>query len=313
VVYGLLVAAAVHHSRQPERFVTPMIVSIAVMASVALLFFLASGLQLSDLSGSYARHFLSALGLHANDLGRLYACAYALLLFVWDRTGNAALKTTIFLTMGLVVLALLVTFSRGAFFGFILVNLIYLFSRRHVKTLALAAATIPVALFLMPGAVWYRMTLGFGEGLNAVSAGRVGEIWAPLVPTFMDSPIWGKGLGSIMWSQPMIDGQLLAVAHPHNAYLETYLDTGLLGLALLLAFWILMWRRFRAYSRDARLTSELQGFFEGAAASLLAFLVAGIAGSSLAPAPEQAFLWLTVGMMYGVQRKLGDDRAGKGS
>ena len=307
VLYALLVAAAVHHSQLARRFITPMMISIVVMAMAALIFFLMSGLQLSDLAGSYARTFLSALGLHANDLGRLYACAYALLLFVWDRTANLGLKTALLFAMGLVVLALLVTFSRGAFVGFILVNIIYLFSRRHVKTLLLAAAAIPVALVLMPGAVWYRMTIGFGDGLNAVSAGRVGEIWEPLSTTFANSPIWGNGLGSIMWSRPMIEGRLLQVAHPHNAYLEAYLDTGLIGLVLVFAFWVLMWRRFRALGRDERITPELQGFFEGAAAGLLAFLVAGMAGSSLTPAPEQAFLWLTVGVMYGIQRKLGDE------
>lgn len=306
VAYALLVAAAVHHSKEPHRFVTPMIVSSVVMALAALIFFLLSGLRLSDLAGSYARHFLSDLGLHANDLGRLYACAYALLLFVWDRTSSIGLKTTLVFAMGLVVLALLVTFSRGAFLGFILVNVIYLFSRRHVKTLFLAAAAIPAALVLMPGAVWYRVTLGFGEGLNALSAGRVGEIWTPLSTTFANSPIWGNGLGSIMWSRPMIEGRLLQVAHPHNAYLEAYMDMGMIGLALVVAFWVFMWRRFRRYARDQRLTSELQGFFEGAAAGLAAFLVAGLAGSSLTPAPEQAFLWLTVGAMYGIQRKLRD-------
>jgi O-antigen ligase len=305
VAYALLVAAAVHHSKEPERFITPMVISSVVMALAALVFFLMSGLRLSDLAGSYARHFLSALGLHANDLGRLYACAYALLLFIWDRSTNLALKTTLLFAMGLVVLALLVTFSRGAFLGFILVNVIYLFSRRHVKTLLLAGAAIPVALFLMPGAVWYRITLGFGDGLNALSAGRVGEIWTPLSATFADSPIWGNGLGSIMWSRPMIDGRLLQVAHPHNAYLEAYMDMGVIGLTLLVAFWIFMWRRFRSYARDQRLTSELQGFFEGAAAGLAAFLMAGVAGSSLTPAPEQAFLWLTVGAMYGIKRREG--------
>ena len=36
-----------------------------------------SGATLAELSGTYARSFLSALGMHANDLGRLYATAYA--------------------------------------------------------------------------------------------------------------------------------------------------------------------------------------------------------------------------------------------
>ena len=85
------------------------------------------------------------------------------------------------------------------------------------------------------------------------------------------------------------------------------------GLVLLVAFWIFIWRRCRGFGRDARLNPDLQGFFEGAAAGLFAFLVTGIAGSSLVPVPAQAFLWLAVGMMFGMRRKLGDDRAGKGS
>ena len=305
VMYALLIAAAVQHSKAPERFVTPMVVSVLVMAAVALIYTLTADVTLAQLAGTYSRHFFSPLGMHANDLGRLYACAYALLLFMWDRSENMALKTTLMIAMALVVLALLVTFSRGAFFGFILVNIVYLITRRRVKTLLIAALAIPVALFFTPGAVWSRMTMGFGEGVNAISAGRVGEIWVPLMPTLLDSPLWGSGLGSIMWSTPMIEGRLMQVAHPHNAYLQAYMDTGAIGLVLLVLFWIYLWRRFRFYGRDARLTAEMQGFFEGAAAGLLAFLVAGFAGSSLMPVPAQAFLWLAAGMMYGYKRRFG--------
>jgi O-antigen ligase len=308
VIYALLVAAAVRRSERPEKFVTPMLISVGVMASVVLIFTVAANVSLSQLAGTYSRAFFSPLGMHANDLGRLYAVAYALLLFVWDRTGNMMLKTVLLVAMGVVVLALLLTFSRGAFFGFVLVNLIYLLSRRRVKTLVLAVLLVPVGLYFTPGAVWSRVSMGFGDGLNAISAGRVGEIWLPLLPTLAESPIWGKGLGSILWSAPMLDGRLMQVAHPHNAYLQAYMDMGAIGLVLLTLFWIYMWRRFRTYGRDARLTSELQGFFEGAAAGLASFLVAGVAGSSLMPAPAQAFLWLAVGMMFGVRYKLGDHK-----
>ena len=303
VVYALLIAVAVARSREPRRFVAPMLVSVFVMAAVVIVYTLAAEVTLAQLAGTYARAFFSPLGMHANDLGRLYACAYALMLFVWDRSDNALLKTTLFFAMWLVVVALLLTFSRGAFFGFILVNVVYLFSRRHVKTLVIAALLIPIGLYFTPGAVWSRMTMGFGEDLNAISAGRVGEIWMPVLPTLADSPLWGKGLGSIMWSAPMIDGRLMQVAHPHNAYLQALMDVGAVGLALLLAFWIHVWRGMRALRRDPRLAPELQGFFEGAAAGLLAFLVAAFAGSSLMPVPAQAFLWLAVGMMYGVRRR----------
>ena len=95
VVYALLVAAAVSRSERPERFITPMVVSIWVMAAVVVVYTLLTDVTLSELAGSYARSFLSPLGMHANDLGRLYATAYAILLFVWDRTGNMPLKTVL--------------------------------------------------------------------------------------------------------------------------------------------------------------------------------------------------------------------------
>lgn len=304
VVYALLVATAVARSEKPERFIAPVLVSVAVMALVVLIFTAMSGVSLSQLAGEYARHFFSPLGMHANDLGRLYAVAYALLLFVWDRTDRIGLKTMMLFAMGVVVLALLLTFSRGAFLGFILVNVVYLLSRRRVKTMLLAALMVPIGLYFTPGAVWYRISMGWEGGLEAMSAGRVSEIWTPLLPELMNSPIWGNGLGAIMWSRPMINGTIMQVAHPHNAYLETFLDLGAIGLVLVVAYWVVTWKGFRRLSRDTRLKPELQGFFEGAAAGLLAFLVAGMAGSSLLPAPEQAFIWLAVGMMYGVQRKL---------
>ena len=304
VVYALLVSVAVQKSDKPARFVTPVVFSVWIMACVVLIFTALAGVSLSDLAGEYSRQFFSALGMHANDLGRLYAVAYALLLFVWDRSSHIGVKTVMLFAMGVVVLALLLTFSRGAFLGFILVNAMYLLSRRSSKTLLLAMVLVPLALAFMPGAVVDRVTFGFDEGAEGISNGRVDEIWKPIIPELFRSPFWGNGLGAIMWSAPMQAGILPSVAHPHNAYLESILDLGFIGLVLVLAYWLVTWRDFRRLARDERLTPELQGFFEGASAGLIAFLVAGFAGSSLLPAPEQAFLWLAVGMMYGIRRKL---------
>jgi O-antigen ligase len=97
---------------------------------------------------------------------------------------------------------------------------------------------------------------------------------------------------------------MMFVGHPHNAYLQVWLDTGLIGTVLILAFWIYAWTSFRRLAKNAAITPELQGFFEGAAAGLVSFLIAGIAGSSFLPVPEQSFLWLALGVMWGVQRHL---------
>jgi O-antigen ligase len=304
VLYALLVAAGVARSRQTGRFLTPMVISMWVMGLMVITFIALAGVSLSQLAGTYERSFLSPLGMHANDLGRLYASAYALLLFIWDRTKKPSLKAVLFVSMGLVFVALMLTFSRGAIVAFVIVNALYLFSRRKLKTLALAVMVAPVLLYLMPGAVWSRLDMGMGQGVNAVSAGRATGIWAPLIPWFLDSPIWGHGLQSILWSPAMRGGLMMTVTHPHSAFLQALIDTGVVGLVLLLAFWFgHVWRGFRALARDPALEPELGGLFEGAAAGLLAITIANFAGSSFFPVPEQSFTWLAVGLMYGLRQR----------
>ena len=40
--------------------------------------------------------------------------------------------------------------------------------------------------------------------------------------------------------------------------------------------------------------------FQGATALLIAFFVTGMAGGSLRPDPEAAYLWIAIGLMYGM-------------
>jgi O-antigen ligase len=96
---------------------------------------------------------------------------------------------------------------------------------------------------------------------------------------------------------------MLLVGHPHSAYLQAYLDMGVIGLVLLLAYFVTVWRGFRDLGSNAYLSPSMRGFFQGATASLICFLVTGFAGSSLRPTPEFAYLWIAIGMMYGIQAR----------
>ena len=151
--------------------------------------------------------------------------------------------------------------------------------------------------------MWDRVTAGLGGDMNAVTAGRTGEIWLPLLPELWRSPFIGNGLSSILWSDAMRAERILQVGHAHSAYLQTLLDMGIIGLVLLLAFFGLLLRDFWRASRDKSLSRTMRGFFEGASVGLLAFLMAGFAGSTLTPCAEQSFLWLAAGMLYGMRRK----------
>jgi O-antigen ligase len=188
--------------------------------------------------------------------------------------------------------------------GWILVNMIYLFSRRNWKTIGLAALALPVFIAFLPGAVWDRIQAGENGGADGVTAGRTNLIWEPLMPEMFDHPVIGRGLGAVMFSNAARQEAMPAVTHPHNAFLEAYLDLGVVGLAILLAYWASVWRNLRRLGRDERIHPNLRGLFEGAAAGLVSFLVAGFAGSSLMPVPEQVFLWFGVGAMYGMNLRL---------
>lgn len=306
VAFALLVGAAVSRSRNPERFLAPTLVSTWVMVALIFAFVLQADISLSELASSEEREFLSPLGMHANELGRLYAFAYALLLFTWVEAGTPRLRLALLASMGLVMAALVLTFSRGAFLAFVLINVLFLVWRRNAKTLILFGVVAACVLLVLPEAVYDRISTGFGHGADtgsdAISAGRIDHIWLPLLPEIPRSPIWGHGLGSILWSEPMRRGPgtaILAVGHPHNAYLQALLDMGALGLILLCAYFVHVWKGFRSLSADPAVSPALRGFYLGAAAGLASLLVSYATDSSLTPGPEQSFLWLAIGMMYG--------------
>jgi len=305
VLYALLVAAAVARSERPERFFAPIVLSIWVMSAMAIVFVAMRGAALEELAASTSRQFLSPLGMHANELGRLYAVAYAMLLFMRAGSRHFGLRVLLLASMAMVVVALVLTFSRSAFVGLALVNVLFLLwrpsARRVVFFLLLAAGAL-----LLPEAVFERIGYGFDRGADAVSAGRIEGLWLPLLPEVLRNPVVGNGIGSILWSDAMRRGggtTVLGTTHPHNAYLQALLDMGIVGLAALLAYFAHVWRGLRALYNDASLPPALRGFYEGAAVGLLGFLITAIADSSLLPKPEQSFLWLAIGMMYGQSRR----------
>lgn len=304
VIVALLLAASVAKSQKPERFLMPIVIAIWAICLLEIFFVAFSGIKhIGELAGAGAgaRRFFLLIGLHANDLGRLFAMAYALVLFTWWEAKDPGFKLLLFLTMGILSVALLLTFSRGAFLGFMVINGLFLLWKFNAKTVALALLASTVVLAFAPGYLYRRITFGFASGdVDVVSAGRVEGIWAPLLPEIWKSPWIGEGVGSIMWSYPMLTDAMTPVVHPHNAYLEAVLDTGFIGFALLLAFYWTVWRGFRSLGSHAYLSPQLRGFFQGAAAGLIAFFVTGWAGSSLLPRNEWSFLWIAIGLMYGL-------------
>jgi O-antigen ligase len=303
VATAMLVGVGVTRAQRPERYILALVASVWIIALMELTFIALAGVRLGALASGSSRTFFGDLGLHANDLGRLFAVAYALLLFVWWETKSPALKTVLLATLGVTVLALLLTFSRGGFLGCLLASGLFVLWKFNAKTVSLALGAALFAALLAPEPVYDRIMFGMETDVNAVSAGRIDGIWVPLLPEIWRSPIWGNGIGSVMWSQPLWNGTMLLVAHAHNAYLEAVLDMGFVGLGILLAYFWHVWKGFRALGSNAYLSPEMRALFQGGAAALVVMMVTGWTGSSLRPEIEFGFLWIAIGMMYGMRAR----------
>jgi O-antigen ligase len=298
VAVAVMIGAAAARSEKPERFIIPIAVSVWMIALLQIGFVLVLGVSLAALADPEARNVYEPLGIHANELGRIYMLALALLLFVWAETRRPGLKLFLLITLGVLATALLLTFSRTAFAGTFLVGALLLLWKFNARSLSLALLGAMLIVLFGVDILYSRLTLGVEESANAMSAGRIEGIWTPLIPEVAKSPIWGSGLGSMLWSFPMQSGTMIPTGHAHNAYLEALLDMGIAGLALLLAYFVHVWRGFRTLGANASLSPELRGLFQGATAALMAFFVACLTGGSLRP--DTAYLWIAIGLMYGL-------------
>jgi O-antigen ligase len=298
---ALLIGAAAAQSKQPERFIVPIALSALLVALIQIGFVIIERPSLAALASTGERSFYTPIGLHANDLGRLHLFAAALLVFVWAETKRPQLKLFLLITLSLLGLALLLSFSRAAIGAAVLVGALFLVWKFNARTLALSVLGVALAALFAADALYSRMTMGFGEGADAVSAGRIDGIWLPLLSEFWKSPLIGEGLRSILWSFPMQNEGMIRAGHAHNAYLEALLDMGIVGLVLLLAYYSHVWKGLRSLSRDERLSPEMRGLFQGACAALVAFLVTCMVGASLRPQAEAAYIWVAIGLMYGMR------------
>jgi O-antigen ligase len=300
VAIALMIGAAAARSRKPEGFILAVAVSAWFIALIQIGFVLLMGMPLAEMATPDARNFYAPMGMHANGLGRLHLSALALLLFAWADSRQPRMRLFLMLTIGVVALALVLTFSRASIAGAGLVGALFLVWKFNVRSLSLAILGGACFAVVAGAAIWARVTMGIGEGANAVSAGRIDGIWLPLLPELWRSPLWGHGLNSVLWSFPMQNGSMLPVGHPHSAYLEALLDMGLIGTALFAAYFVHVWKGFRAVSKDTTLSPEMRAFFQGATACLCAFFFTCLVGGSFRPEPEVAYLWIAIGLMYGM-------------
>ena len=295
-----LLAATVARNGNGRPLIWALAAAYVTFFLVIVAYVVINGISLQDLAFQDARGFLSWTGMHANEIGLQANLGLAILLFTARATRGVLPRLILFASAVAAGMMAALTFSRSAFIGLSLILGYYLLSRRRIGSFLLAFLIILGAGLLLPdNPLVERATTGFeARDTDAITAGRVQHIWRPLLPTFWEAPIIGHGLGSTSWATPNLRGEMLPVGHPHSAYLGVLLDLGLVGIAVVGAFFWSVWKTFRRLSQH-HVDSQWRGVFEGGIVALLCLAIQGVSEDSFTPTYAQAALWVCYGLALG--------------
>ncbi|MEW8094862.1 MAG: O-antigen ligase family protein [Candidatus Thiodiazotropha endolucinida] len=310
VVVALLSAVTERDDRSARRLVMAAAVALGLLGTVIIGYQFTSGVSLSEMASSKSRKMLSWIGMHANDLGHLCNLGFVLMLFSFLGARSITARWIFALSALLGGAAAALSFSRSAFLGLIVVGSYLLISRRRFTDFLLALTAVTIIVLLLPDAFFERASTGIeNRDAYAITAGRLEGIWAPLFPEFLNSPIWGRGLSSTLWSE--FNRPYYVVGHPHSAYLQVLLDFGVLGAILVAAFWFKMWNTFRALHRYHS-DPFWRTFFEGAMVAVVVVLVQGVSGQRFVPWFPHTFVWLAFGIGLGMYSSVAKKQNGHG-
>ena len=160
------------------------------------------------------------------------ACSMSVALFLDSK--DRLRKFLLCITTGIILLGLLLTFSRGGWLAFGL-SLFLIMIAENKKVLPLGILIGMISLFFLPEVIIDRLKT-IGSLKDSSNAYRF-SIWAAALEMLKDFWPSGVGLGyeAFMKAYPnyMLAG--IKAAHAHNSYLQIALETGIFGLITFMA------------------------------------------------------------------------------
>lgn len=178
-----------------------------------------------------------------------------MLQYLRTNTADKRVKLGLTSAMGLTVISILASYSRGALLGLgLTLGFLLLKARQRVVTVLIVGSVLSVALFTLPGEWFERMHSieNFEQDESAV--GRL-DAWTFSYKLALDHPFFGGGqlvgTDSVLFEH-YVPTALNARA-AHSIYFEVLGETGFVGLGI---FLILMYVSFRAASKIIKSTRD---------------------------------------------------------
>ena len=298
---AVVVGAVLCDKEKLRAITTPVWTLVGAINLLIIGSLVTSGDALSVMATLRSEH-LTSLGFHSNELGAFLAIAYGLGLGVWDGAERGRSRTAFGALLVVTAVALLLTFSRGAYLAFAVATVV-VFMRGAPKKRAAFVVLAAMLWFAAPAPLVDRIGYGLtSKDVNEISAGRVENLWVPLLPDIADHLWFGQGLQSIMWTDAQLFQEIYPVNYAHNAFLDLVLDFGLIGAIPVAAWYAYIWRGFyRGASTDP--DPQYRGFFFGGHLALLSFFLYALTNSRLTPSAPTSLLWIAGGVLLGRVRQ----------
>lgn len=216
------------------------------------------------------------------------------------------------LASAVIVGAILLTSSRGAFLAVAVMVVLLAIRERRAGLLLMLAPPLVAVLLLMPGyaerlgntatSAWLALT---GQEVGEASvAGRLAEMEAA-ARIFLDNPVSGSGFGSFQDFYQSVSARhdlklRSADRAAHSLYLETAAEQGLVGLAALATLLGLAFAATRRARKAVRPGAPVQVMIDGLLAGALGLLLCAI---FLHDAYAQ-HMWLILTLLFACERAL---------
>lgn len=224
------------------------------------------------------------------------------------RTQGSSRKYT-FMCFASMAMCLLLTWSRGAWLGFMFSVVIFLliWNKRSMWLLAGGVFMLPFLPFILPESIIGRFT-SIGNLADSSTSYRL-NIWRGSMHMLSDNLFNGIGIGESAWFElyprytlPGIE----AAPHSHNLFLQIALEHSIFGLIVFLAILLLLLRMsFGLFKRLARLkdtlpterASSIKLTVAGPLCGLAAVLLQGLTDYSWYNYRVYLIFWLVIGLI----------------
>jgi len=238
-------------------------------------------------------HTCLLLGFHYNTVGTILMISIPLSL------GRAITRGKHWIAiLSLLIIALLLTQSRGAIVGAGAGILFYFYLHRKVSV-----ATLSLILVFILGSIWFSdpisalFSLGVENAdVSAMTSGRLNNIWEPLLSELFNDPlklIIGFGLFGVIQSDSYImASNFYRATHAHNAYLDLLVDGGLI---VFLPFVTLVIYSINKGLKWARIIKNPT--YYALLSSIFVYLISSFSERQFFPRPDNMMLWPIIALL----------------